>query len=160
MNSLLQAGIEWAQPASVENRHVGRAKLGEDAREDENIFYATLSTREKIVLRYCEKKWPPKGMDDKKRSFVLTRSLDRVAHDPPKVGRLSCILPNTKVWLDWKQRYLMPQEKMAMQGFFCSQTNYKGVPQVWIARMGGNAVSVPLMQAINFCLWSEFTDIL
>ena len=154
-------GLLWQEPSRMgkENRHVGRSGLAPE-REDSNVWFATLPTREKCSLLAMEMLYPAKTAEEMVRGVVLTRSLTRLLREKPRSGLVSCVLPNAKIWLDHKQRYLMPEEKVALQGFFAGQCSTSCVAATTLSSLGGNAVGVPVTIAINFALLASFGDLL
>ena len=155
-----ESGIEWIEPLSTEPRHVGRAGI-DPSREDENPHYAMLTTREKVNLRYVEHKLELQESGSKfnaKCGIVLTRSLGRLTKESIKLGRVSCVLPTSKVWLPWKQRCLLCKEKLSLQGFFSHETSTRGLGSTALASIAGNAVTVTIPTALWYILLDEFAD--
>jgi site-specific DNA-cytosine methylase len=151
--------IPWKQPSSFKKRGVGKLHLDEDA-EATNIWYASLPDREKLNLYFCRLKFPAASDEDRKRVFILTRSLERLAHNKPRIGVAPCVKPLDKMWLDWLGRYALAEEKMALQGHFLNTYDAKSVNSTTLASLAGNTIPTTLCSALNHCLMAEFGDAL
>ena len=163
-----KSNIEWYEPSSVAARtrgHVGASQLdvGSDGQR-RTIWFLSLPTAQKYNLvlnesRYRESMCLPAGQ----YSFVISRSPGRCASSRPKHGVLDCILPRSKIWLDWKQRYAMPQEKMACLGFAIGSYNDNqscGISPSYLSHLAGNAISIHCAQAITLGMIKHFGDVL
>jgi site-specific DNA-cytosine methylase len=153
------AEVEWIEPVpgSHLKNHIGTQDLDPFA-ERSNVWYASLPTREKFVLRLITGKFPRVGGE--KRAFVLSRGEKRAAFDRPIANRLPCTMPRTKVWLEFLARPQTGDEKLMSQGFFDGEYTDARISNAGLADLAGNAVGVPIAAAINQCLLENFLDVL
>jgi hypothetical protein len=152
-------GIEWIEPAAGSHisHHVGPQNLC-PYRERANIWYQALSSREKYILHLIEHKFPRVGVE--KRAFVLSRSVERSAHDAPTKELWPCTMPRTKVWIEWLERDQVGSEKLCTQGFFNGEYDIGRLSQANLADLAGNAVGIPVVEVINQAMMEEFLDVL
>ena len=128
-------------------------------RERNNLWYATLPSREKYVLYLIEQLHPRESPTDM-RPLVLSRSAFRAARDAPNSGKFMCAMPRQKVWLEWLDRWQTGMERMMIQGFFENAFKSKGFTNAQLSDLGGNAVGIPVCAAIHLALLDAFIDIL
>ena len=73
---------------------------------------------------------------------------------------MGCVKPNDNIWMDWLNRYAVPEEKMALQGIFHKTYDSKSTPSTTISSLAGNAIPVPLCSVVNQCMMAEFLPFL
>ena len=155
------ARIDWIEPPveAYSNRNYCQLSL-DPLREANCPAYRALTAREKYNHYYLQRKYPATTMKQKRRVFILTRSITRLAYESPVVGKFPCIMPHQKYWIDYLDRILVPSEKLATQGFFHGSVDLSNMTRWEVSMLAGNAVGVTVCQAIQFSLQHEFGDVL
>lgn len=168
------SGLPWREVPNHAKRRgfigkIGlRPELEETGSDTFNPFYACLPASEKYNLELITHKFPLPPLDSEastntfsqKRSFVISRSPCRTAKTKPSCNILPCVLPTNKIWLEWKGRYALPEEKMSVQGFLPGSFLSGGLPPTAFSKLAGNAVSLTVANAVNYAVLKEFVDIL
>ena len=152
------AGLTWVEPplgAGTSHGHVGKCELNEEL-EMESVWYHMLPTREKYVLHLIQTRHP--CLPGQHRVIVTTRSVGRCCNQKPSVEECPCLLPHHRYWLEWKHRWIIGPEKMALQGIF--QFDDVGMSPTMISDLAGNAVGTSVCAAINMSLMFAFGDVL
>ena len=146
------ADVPWVDLAvgASANFHVGVAGI-EPLREQSNIFYATLPTREKVNLYFLEKTLPQLAVGEQ-RCLEIGRSATRTLKAKSAPGIFPCVLPKMKVWLQPQDRWMLGEEKMTVQGFFGGSYKAGSATTSVMGDLAGNAVGVPVCDAVNWFL--------
>ena len=71
-----------------------------------------------------------------------------------------CIKPKDKLWIHPQGRVVLPEEKMALQGFEYGTYDEKCVSQWALASLVGNAMPMSMCTAVDLSILSEFADLL
>jgi hypothetical protein len=129
-------GVEFIAPPldAGMGAHVGRCPV--DA-EGDSVWRLCLPTREKYILALIQAKYP-KQHSGERRVIVTSRSAKRCLHEKPRVKMTSCLLPHHRYFLEWRDRWMTGNEKLAFQGLMTHQFNPKAAIMVfkcsWKAR--------------------------
>eukprot|EP00969_Alexandrium_andersonii_P093983 4152211-Alexandrium_andersonii.AAC.1 len=78
----------------------------------------------------------------------------------PPTGRTPCVTPGSKLWIDYKDRWAVPAEKMALQGMGPERATFASVSPTVVSDLAGNAVSVPVAAAMTIAILTGFIDVL
>lgn len=62
--------------------------------------------------------------------------------------------------MEWKGRYLLPEEKMQLQGFWDRDYDSNCVSTTMLGDLAGNAIGQPTVVAANIAMMAAFLDIL
>ena len=86
----------------------------------------------------------------RRRREIRFVDVSQQAHRAPKSysGIIPTIFPNMKLWSYRCKRLVTAKEMMRLQGFDPERLDLRGVSPNAIARMAGNAMSVPVVAAV------------
>jgi len=65
----------------------------------------------------------------------------------PMEGVTPCITPSGRFWIFKRRRWILPMEKLALQGFPCAQLDLSGFSPSEIESLAGNSMSLPAVGA-------------
>ena len=151
-----ECSVEWVEPVLHDTEH---GPCGYSAMEEDNVFYQSLTDRQKHVLvllswRYGERTGVPWDLHDS-----LERLVPRIDAQLP--SSLRTVTPGAKLWCAFlrPQRFLIGAELMAMQGMF-PEMYAGGFADSLLSSLAGNAFSTTVVAAIVLALLAEFGDVL
>ena len=134
-------GFAWAGSSTASDKELYAAHL------KDNPFFCNLSEREQdaLLLKLCELEFPNSVLTN---SFVaLEMTLDRIRCR----FDMGCLVPNTRVWLTRRGRFLLGVESLLLQGADPSDLPAL-FPRAWsnsfLGDLAGNAFCVP-----QFFVW-------
>eukprot|EP00930_Biecheleria_cincta_P097207 TRINITY_DN8892_c0_g1_i1.p1 TRINITY_DN8892_c0_g1~~TRINITY_DN8892_c0_g1_i1.p1 ORF type:complete len:565 (-),score=77.95 TRINITY_DN8892_c0_g1_i1:103-1797(-) len=70
-------------------------------------------------------------------------------------GVTPCLTPGSIIWVHSRQRFLIGQEKLALQGFPVAELNLEGLSDADLSMLAGNAMSVPVVGLFLYLIFAN-----
>ncbi len=134
-------------------------ELGDDLMCAASPWYATLTEREKLILRSLESNMANARSITRGGGFVadLSQSLERQSHNT-NPAYINCLTPGARLWHMDRNRAILACERLALQGILVKRDTLLAFSNQLGNDLAGNAYNGPCFCVVFICLFAALSE--